>query len=572
MKFVHNRKERGVGTEILLQHPVVDTLTGKKYYAGECGQFSELFIALCRASGIPARPVVGFVQGRTDIQEKDLEEYSSDEIELSPDGYAGTLHYFNSEKGMSATPHVWAEFYYPEYGWIPVDLTIGRTFGHLNGPRIIMSKGFDILWAPEFEPDELEGYGFQWIPAENGRVDALQSGVWKISKLRNVSVKILYNTDPFPAEALYEYINGIIYDEHENNFQKRRRVLRRFHDASVENEGVDIFKGNYELKKDYEAYLCHLLHLAMGDNSFKEFSNSYIKKRVDLGKPVAVDKLQDIIDSNCSSNIKIREWISDYRLPEFKLTRVKRFNNKNKWIVNGCLKSEEAAKFNLPVELQVQTSKGTELKKVPIDSDSVNFTIKTKHIPQKLIVDPDFHFPTIRQMPPLIIQLWNAYPDFTVVYGSIKEAEENKNTAMKLFIENAGLSPDLIKKDTEVTAKELNKKRIILIGRPETNLISKKFEEKFPIKFNGCEAVLNGKKYGNPNIGVAQIVQNDNSKNNMIIMYAGLSGPATETLCSIEKWKDHPLAYSASFLLYKYFEIIDSGEWEDNTSEMVWVF
>jgi transglutaminase-like putative cysteine protease len=58
---------------------------------GECGDFSALFCALCRADGIPARPVVGRV----------ADDYPND----------------------SSDCHVWAEFLLPGYGWVPVDPT-----------------------------------------------------------------------------------------------------------------------------------------------------------------------------------------------------------------------------------------------------------------------------------------------------------------------------------------------------------------------------------------------------------------------------------------------------------------
>jgi len=51
---------------------------------GDCGYFSSLFIAACRNLGIPARGVVGMTEGE--------------------DAW-----------------HVWAEFYVPGHGWVPVD-------------------------------------------------------------------------------------------------------------------------------------------------------------------------------------------------------------------------------------------------------------------------------------------------------------------------------------------------------------------------------------------------------------------------------------------------------------------
>ncbi len=87
---------------------------------GECGDYSALFTALCRAAGIPARTVVG--------------RWATS----SPDDW-----------------HVWAEFYLPGYGWLPVDPTDadlnnkGRAcFGNLDNKRLILDKSFTIVLQP----------------------------------------------------------------------------------------------------------------------------------------------------------------------------------------------------------------------------------------------------------------------------------------------------------------------------------------------------------------------------------------------------------------------------------------
>lgn len=58
---------------------------------GDCSEYSYLFVALCRAAGIPARIQAGFAF-----------HHSSETLE---DG------------------HMWAEYYLENYGWIPVDAT-----------------------------------------------------------------------------------------------------------------------------------------------------------------------------------------------------------------------------------------------------------------------------------------------------------------------------------------------------------------------------------------------------------------------------------------------------------------
>lgn len=100
-------------------------LNGAKYLLdkgfGECGDYSALFVALCRAKGIPARPVVGY---------------------WAVSGYDQT--------------HVWAEFFLQGIGWIPVDATIGQQnpekrsyyFGNMDNRRVILSKGYNTPLIP----------------------------------------------------------------------------------------------------------------------------------------------------------------------------------------------------------------------------------------------------------------------------------------------------------------------------------------------------------------------------------------------------------------------------------------
>ena len=58
---------------------------------GDCSEFSYLFTALCRACGIPARVKAGIA--------------------------------FHSNVEETSFGHMWAEYFLPNYGWIPIDLT-----------------------------------------------------------------------------------------------------------------------------------------------------------------------------------------------------------------------------------------------------------------------------------------------------------------------------------------------------------------------------------------------------------------------------------------------------------------
>ena len=187
MRFGIHRHDRGVGTKYLVGFPIIDKETGKEYYEGSCEQYSALFVALCRAVGIPARTVAAFIGWCPQIQEEDLEmRYGPLECQLSPDGLAAAQHF------MALGLHTWAEFYLPGCGWIPVDAQTGE-FGHLRNTKLIVSKGRDIQigpWAPEMRSQD---YGSQWIPLNDGRVDLLRTGVFNIAKIRRAKVTILHH-------------------------------------------------------------------------------------------------------------------------------------------------------------------------------------------------------------------------------------------------------------------------------------------------------------------------------------------------------------------------------------------
>ncbi len=80
---------------------------------GVCDEFTNLFIALNRALGIPARFVSGIA-------------YTDSEL-------------FPEHWGF----HGWAEVYFPGYGWVPFDVTYGE-FGFVDAGHIKLSDGIDV--------------------------------------------------------------------------------------------------------------------------------------------------------------------------------------------------------------------------------------------------------------------------------------------------------------------------------------------------------------------------------------------------------------------------------------------
>ena len=575
MRFKFVKRERGSGTENLLDFPDTDPKTGEQYFEGQCNHYSVFFVAMCRAAGIPARGVNGMVGWDPSIKKEDLKLRSKRHTKLTPDGLAATRLY------GPVGGHIWAEFYLPKYGWIPVDPTWGR-FGQQANSKLIFSKGRDVKIGPNAPQEKSEGYGDQWIPIHKGRADIIGWGVWNIAKINIARAKVLHHSDPFPADAYTEYAEHL-YPESEAEKKLRnwrQEVMFSFYNAERRsiNKG-NIFEIQPRLNSNREAYLCHLLHQIVENEEFLKIFQTYLDLRLASDKPVSTEKFQDIAERihGTSLDFLFKQWVDSIALPQFKLDNVLIEKGLNAWRVYGSLLQEGLSNYRAPIDLVLETEKGQESLEIWLESNKTHFEFYTTGQPEKLIVDPDFHIPTIRWMPPRLQMLWDFYPNFIVIYGSLTESEANKAAAERFVDEFAGLSHEIIKADTDVTEQDLKTKRIILFGRPETNKITQRFQDSFPIKFEKDKFTWQGVTYDQPTQGVAQIVENPLDTQSMIILYAGLSGDATQKICDKSEWQQELDGFfiidlNTSYIIYDQYNKLASGDWEDSDSDLVWNF
>ncbi len=92
-KFVNT----SINYNIDSQYANKGALSALTYNQGVCEDYSKLFVALCRASGIPARTV---------------------------SGYRNWDFGNNSIVDLTNVRHMWAEFYLPNYGWVIAEPTV----------------------------------------------------------------------------------------------------------------------------------------------------------------------------------------------------------------------------------------------------------------------------------------------------------------------------------------------------------------------------------------------------------------------------------------------------------------
>jgi len=120
---------------------------------GKCTDIHSVFVALCRAAGVPAREIFGVRLGKNDAQD------------------------------ISTWQHCWAEFYLPGYGWVPVDPADVRKmmlkknlalespessdlrhyfWGAWDAYRVELAKGRDLVLNPPQKDAPLNTFGYPY--------------------------------------------------------------------------------------------------------------------------------------------------------------------------------------------------------------------------------------------------------------------------------------------------------------------------------------------------------------------------------------------------------------------------
>ncbi len=120
---------------------------------GKCTDISSVFVALCRAAGVPAREVFGLRLGK------------------------------KAEQEITGWQHCWSEFFLPGYGWVPADpadvlkamlvekLTLDSPrvtelrdyfWGGIDAYRFKLASGRDLILAPSQAGKPLNTFGYPY--------------------------------------------------------------------------------------------------------------------------------------------------------------------------------------------------------------------------------------------------------------------------------------------------------------------------------------------------------------------------------------------------------------------------
>jgi len=172
---------------------------------GKCTDIHSVFVALCRAAGVPAREIFGIRLGKEPVED------------------------------ITGWQHCWAEFYLPGFGWVPVDPADVRKlmlkkklgpgdpetrrlreyfWGGWDAFRIRLALGRDIYLSPRQQGPPLNTFGYPYAEVNGKPLDfyAPSAFAYRFTAFRT-DENGLARTDDRTVALLREQVPGLVIVE-----------------------------------------------------------------------------------------------------------------------------------------------------------------------------------------------------------------------------------------------------------------------------------------------------------------------------------------------------------------------
>jgi hypothetical protein len=141
-----------------------------------------------------------------------------------------------------------------------------------------------------------------------------------------------------------------------------------------------------------------------------------------------------------------------------------------------------------------------------------------------------------------VLSFYSEAEKTVIVYGTADEKPVNREAAEALqqALRRRGANITVaIKSDREITDDEIKNRHLLLIGRPQVNLLTAKFQGHLPVSFGAQSVKVNGDLYAHPQSAVLAAGVNPNNRRFSMVVVAGLS--SASTLAAVSRYADRSL-------------------------------
>jgi hypothetical protein len=285
----------------------------------------------------------------------------------------------------------------------------------------------------------------------------------------------------------------------------------------------------YHLAAGKGVWLLHGLRRQMDGKTFDAMMDAF--GRAHAGKPVSAADFQAHVEKQLGNSRAdfFDAWLRRTCLPRYRIAGASSTSTKDGHEVAVEVRRDTDGP-QTALDVTVETDKGEVTRCVHIDGTSARVVVPTRDRPLRVVVDKYGQTAKSNGGPFSILTFESELEQTMIVYGTAGEQATNREAARALrqAIRAHGYNVTVpIRADNKVSDDELKSHHLLLIGRPDTNALVKKFHSALPIAFGSGSFAVREEIYAHPDSAVLAAAENPVNKRFSLVVIAGLGAAST---------------------------------------------
>ncbi|HEY7425136.1 MAG TPA: C45 family autoproteolytic acyltransferase/hydrolase [Gemmataceae bacterium] len=285
----------------------------------------------------------------------------------------------------------------------------------------------------------------------------------------------------------------------------------------------------YRVAAGKGVWLLHSLRRQMGDKSFDAMMDVFGREHA--GKAVTAAQFQAHVEKWVGNQRKdfFDAWLTRTGLPRYQVAAASATSTPKGYEVTAEVRRDRDGP-QTSVEVTVETGRGEVTRTVHLDGTTTRIVVETSETPRRVVVDK-YGMAARSNGGPFSIRTFQAELEQTlIVYGTTGEQSANHEAAEALqqaIREHGSNITVSLRADTNLSEEELKSHHLLLIGRPDTNALVRRFQDALPISFGSGSFAVREEVYAHPDSAVLAAAENPANRRFSMVVLAGLDAAST---------------------------------------------
>jgi hypothetical protein len=285
----------------------------------------------------------------------------------------------------------------------------------------------------------------------------------------------------------------------------------------------------YRVAASKGVWLLHSLRCQMGGKAFDAMMDAFGREHA--GKAVTVAQFQAHVEKWVGNKRGdfFDAWLTRTGLPRYQIAAAVATSTADGHEVAVEVRRDRAGP-QTPIEITVETAHGEVTREIRLDGTSTRVVVETSERPLRVVLDKYGQAARSNGGPFSILTCMAELEQTLIVYGTTGEQASNREAAEALqqAIRERGSNITVsILPDSLVRDEELKSCHLLLIGRPDTNALVKRFQNALPIALGSGSFRVREDVYAHPDSGVIAAAENPANKRFSLVVLAGLGAAST---------------------------------------------